>query len=94
MSHFSDLIGQLSERRNHVLVADNFFSSFSLISQLSSETFRYLGVTCGNRANTCRLKSDCDLKVRGEYEYLSNGTCLFLKWKDNNKVILGSYVAS
>ena len=55
---------------------------------------RYIGVVRGNRIAKCPFAKDKLLKERGEFDYFSNVDCLFVKWKDNNRVICGTNFSS
>ena len=77
------------ECRNHVLHFDNFFTSYSLLVDLTGGNLRAIGTVRSNRLESwffsVRKKdvcASCDCKC--------DGTVLFVQWKDNSIVAIGT----
>ena len=75
--------------KNHILHFDNFFTSYSLLVDLAGKNLRAIGTVRSNRTESCFFgvtKKD----ERGSYDYKSDGTVLFVQWKDNSIVTVGT----
>ena len=78
-----------AECKSHVLHFDNFFTSYSLPVDLARRNLKGIGTVRSNRTESCFFgvtKKD----ERASYNYKSDGTVLFVQWKDNSVVKIGS----
>ena len=83
----SSVIGS-DKCKNHILCFDNFFTSYSLLVDLAGKNLRAIGTVRSNRTESCFFgvtKKD----KHALYNYKSDGTVLFVQWKDNSIVIVG-----
>ena len=77
------------ECKNHILHFDNFFTSYSLLVDLAGKNLRAIGTVRSNRTESCFFgvtKKD----ERASYDYKSDETVLFVQWKDNSIVTVGT----
>ena len=75
--------------KNHILHFDNFFTSYSLLVDLTGKNLRAMGTVQSNRTESCFFgvtKKD----ERASYDYKSDGAALFVQWKDNSIVTVGT----
>ena len=75
--------------KNHIFHFDNFFNSYSLLVDLAGKNLRAIGTVRSNRTESCFFgvtKKD----ERASYDYKSGGTVLFVQWKDNSIVTVGT----
>ena len=73
--------------KNHIL--HNFFTSYSLPVDFAGTNLRAIGTVRSNRTESCFFgvtKKD----ERASYDYKSDGTVLFVQWKDNSIVTVGT----
>ena len=77
------------ECKNHVLHFDNFFTSYSLLVDLTGRNLRAIGTVRSNRIESwffsVRKKDVC-----ASCDYKCDGTVLFVQWKDNSIVAIGA----
>ena len=77
----------------YVLHFDNFFSSYQLFDNLAHRDIRAIGTVRRNRTMKCPLaiqKKD----ERAKIDYRSDGNILFVQWKDNSIVTVGTNFSS
>ena len=75
--------------KNHILHFDNFFTIYSLLVDLAGKNLRAIGTVRSNRTESCFfgvIKKD----EHASYDYKSDGTVLFVQWKDNSIVTVGT----
>ena len=75
--------------KNHILHFDNFFTSYALLADLAGKNLRAIRTVRSNRTEPCFFgvtKKD----ERASYGYKSDGTVLFVQWKDNSIVTVGT----
>lgn len=87
-----DLLQPVVNKENHVVFFDNFFTSHTLLVELTKQGFRACGTIRDNRTGGCPLvaKKEFDKKKRGSHDYRSDDTVLCAKWNDNNTVTIAS----
>ena len=73
----------------HVLHFDNFFTSYSLLVDLAARNLRAIGTVRSNRTKSCPL-GITNKDERASYDYRSDGMVLFVHWKDNSIVTIGT----
>ena len=88
MKRMSSII-ESDECRNHVLHFDNFFTSYSLLVDLTGRNLRAIGTVRLNRLESwffsVRKKDVC-----ASCDYRSDGTVLSVQWKDISIVTIGA----
>lgn len=79
------LLTPVSNKDQHVVFFDNFFTSYDLLRTLAADNIRACGTIRENRTGRCPLPSNKDWKKkpRGSYDFRSEGTVLCVKWQDN-----------
>ena len=73
----------------HILHFDNFFTSYSLLVDLAARNLRAIGTVRSNRTKSCPL-GITNKDERASYDYMSGGMVLFVQWKDNSIVTIGT----
>ena len=72
-----------------ILHFDNFFTSYSLLVDLAARNLKAIGTVRSDRTESCFFgvtkKDD-----RASYDYKSDETVLFVQWKDNSNVTIGT----
>lgn len=65
---------------------DNFFSSYSLLIDLTNKNIRACGSVRENRMEKCPLIATTQIKKqdRGSYDYRSDENIVCVKWNDNS----------
>ena len=66
-----------------MLQFDIFFTSYSLLVDLAGINLRAIGTVRSNRTESCFF-GDTKKDERASYDYKSDGTVLFVQWKDNS----------
>ena len=71
---------------------DNLFTSYSLLRHLGDKNMRATGTVRDNRISNCPLLTVAETSKRdkGFYDYRSDGTVIFCRWKDNAAFTIGS----
>ena len=89
-----DIVTTNSDITCHELYFDNFFTSYSLLSDLSNKGIRATGTLRETRIAhaTKKLVSSKDLKKkeRGTFDFCSDGNVFVAKWHDNAIVTIAS----
>lgn len=89
-----DIIDQNSNVRHHALFFDNFFTSYSLLSELADHKVCSTGTIRDNRTAKAvtKLATNTQMKKmdRGSYDYCSDGKIFIAKWHDNSIVSIAS----
>ena len=75
--------------KNHILHFDNSFTSYSLLVDLVGKNFRAIGTVRSNRTESCFF-GFTKKEERASYDYKSDGTVLFVQWKDNSIATVGT----
>ena len=88
------LLNSVSDPTDHVVLFDNFFSSYDLFVALKNKGFRATGTFRENRLRKCPIPRAKELKKqeRGwlKYAYEETNEIFIAKWKDNSIVTLGT----
>jgi len=78
----------------HTIFFDNFFTSDSLLADLSSKQIKAVGTVHDNRTSGADkvLTSTKDMKKkdRGSFDFVCDGTVFVVKWNDNSIVNVAS----
>ena len=79
------LLSPVSNKKQHIVFFDNFFTSYELMKSLANQNIRACGTVRENRTGRCPLPSNKEWKKksRGSYDFRSDGTVLCVKWQDN-----------
>ena len=75
--------------KNHILHFDNFFTRYSLLVDLVGKNVRAIGTVRSICTEYCFF-SITKKEERASYDYKSYGTVLFVQWKDNSIVTVGT----
>ena len=75
--------------KNHILDFDNFFTRCSLLVDLAGKNLRAIGTVRSNRRESCFFGITKKDEI-ASYDYKSDGTVLFVQWKDNSIVTVGT----
>ena len=74
--------------KNHILHFDKFFTSYFLLVDLAGKNLRAIGTVRSNRTESCFFRVT-KKDEHASYDYKSDGTVLFVQWKDNSTVTVG-----
>ncbi|CAB4059663.1 unnamed protein product [Lepeophtheirus salmonis] len=88
----SDNENPVSNKNQHVVFFDNFFTSHQILTTLAEENTRTCGTVRDNRIGHFPLlsKNECKRKPRGTYDFRSDRTVVCVKWNDNCTVTIAS----
>jgi len=93
----NDLIDRVKPHTDllcHAFYFDNFFTSYSLLKELSSRQIKAVGTVRENRTQGADkiLTSTKEMKKkdRGSYDFVCDGTVFIVRWNDNNIVNVAS----
>lgn len=78
--------------KEHRLYFDNFFTSYSLVKELTESGFGAIGTVRETRTGKCPLTPSKELgkKDRGTFDYRGDGQIVCVRWNDNNVVTVMS----
>ncbi|KAH9360967.1 hypothetical protein HPB48_019569 [Haemaphysalis longicornis] len=88
------LCTSLPDRADNLIVADNFFTSPQLVSELTTKGISFVGTVRENRLQSCKLMDEKSMKKRGrgthDFSVTSCGdkSLIAVKWFDNRSVTL------
>ena len=79
------LLAPVSNKNQHIVFFDNFFTSYDLLKKLAADNIRACGTVRENRIGRCPLPLNkvWKKKPRGSYYYRSEGNVICVKWQDN-----------
>lgn len=88
------MLSIIEDPNSHCAYFDNYFSSYDLFRSLKEKGFRATGTVRENRTKKCPLKDSKILQkeARGalDYRFDSDNQILFVRWKDNKCVTVGT----
>lgn len=88
------LCTSLPDRKDNLIVADNYFTGPHLVSELTSRGIAYVGTVRENRLKSCKLMDEKSMKKKGrgacDFSVASceNKSMVAVKWYDNRPVTL------
>ena len=82
----------ISDKSQHELYFDNFFTSYSLLFTLKHDGLKATGTVRDGRLGGACLSDKKKFKKqeRGSYEYVCDGNVCIVRWSDNNLVTCAS----
>jgi len=90
---YADVLATKEKRRYHFFF-DNFFTSLTLVEELTSRNISCTGTVRENRTDNCPVTASKDMvkMARGSYDYRTDqDTCVLVcRWKDNSIVTVVS----
>lgn len=84
-----DVVQKVSDPSSHEIYMDNFFTSYDLLRDLKKRNMRATGVIQNNRLRKV-LRSESEIKIRGEYETVCDGNVRIIRLLDSRLVNLAT----